>query len=329
MARGKYQLELQDMRAFLFLLYKSGEREDRTGLQRVPIQEILGYLGHASIERLEQSLRNLTKVTIDLDYINNGTPHSVSCHFLSFDVSRTIDGDLEYAFDPILMQFIFDPKIYAKINMAIYKEFKTTQGAKMFEILSLYQNRKHRTWHVSLEEFKQRFGVAEDRYNRFDNLRRVVIEKAIEECNTHAPFGVRVQYIRSGRGGRVTGLEFSIVPRSEIVLTKRSKPAKKKPRDPLTVDMLTGHSDTEAGRKLVVSEEAVADASTLLEQFYGTDTALVTYLDTWRASVDGEAIADPDQTFLSWLRARLESERSPQPDRFDNNVLDSILMEFE
>lgn len=192
MARGKHQLDLQDMKAFLYLLHRSYIQSDNPGVQRVPVSEVLRYLGHTSVSHMQKSLRNLGSVKIEIDYQEGDEQRSVSCHFLSYDVSRTSNSMLEYAFDPILLKFIFEPEIYGKINMSLFSQFKTSQGAKLYAIMTLFKNRFHRTWTVSVDEFRARMGVSPDQYIRFDNLRRQVIEKAVTEINRIAPFGIEV-----------------------------------------------------------------------------------------------------------------------------------------
>ncbi|NDV52273.1 replication initiation protein [Yangia sp. PrR003] len=331
MARGKYQLELQDMRVFLFLLHQSHNRDDRSRLQRVKVVDVLQYIGHTSIDLLERSLKNLTDVKIEIDYQENGVPHSVGCHFLSYDVSRTFNGYIEYAFDPILMRFIFDPKIYAKINIALFKQFRTIQGAKLFEILTLFQKRKYRTWQVSLEEFRDRLGVPADQYTRFDNLRRSVIDRAVDECNSLAPFGVRTRYIRSGRGGRVTEIEFAIIPRRELPASSvPAKTKKAKNRDALTVDMLTGHTDEEIGRDLLVSDEALDEAISLLEAHGQGDEDLQSYIDEWREAATEEDISSgPSASFLRWLRVRFETQYASKSGILDADNLEQLMMEYQ
>ncbi|MHA6345945.1 RepB family plasmid replication initiator protein [Roseivivax sp. CAU 1761] len=331
MARGKYQLELQDMRLFIFLLHQSYGREDKTGIQFVPVADVLNYLGHRNLASLERSLRSLSSVKIEIDYEEEGQSRSVSCHFLSYDVSRTTNGTLEYAFDSILMRFIFEPKIYAKINMALFQQFKTTQGAKLFEIMSLFHKRTHRSWLVTVDEFRARLGIADDQYERFDNLRRSVIDRAVNEVNRLAPFGVVVDYIRGGRGGKVVSMEFKVVPRNELPLEALTleKARKPKGRDPQTVDMLTGHTDEETGRDLLVPHEAMQEALQVLEANSLGDADLPAYLDEWRETARQQKVTDPGAAFLQWLRLRFDASHEPDIDVFDADILENLLTEFE
>ncbi|EPX83547.1 Initiator RepB protein [Salipiger mucosus DSM 16094] len=331
MARGKHQLDLQDMKTFLYLLHRSYNESADAGIQSVPVAELLNYLGHTSIKLMHRSLKNLGSVKIDIDYREGDDEHSVSCHFLSYDVSRTSNGMLEYAFDPILMRFIFEPQIYGKINMSLFSHFKTTHGAKLYEIMTLFKNRFHRTWTVPVDEFRDRFGIGTDQYCRFDNLKRHVIEKAVKEVNRIAPFGIDVSYIRGGKGGKVETLRFTVIPRTELpseAVATGNDPIPRG-RDPKTVDMLTGQTDEENTLNLTVSDEALEEAVFIMSS-NGTDEGeLERYLDDWRASVAGQRVTDPGVNFLRWLRLKFSTRKETEMEQLDDSVIDSILAEYE
>ena len=338
-AKGQQDLTLSDMKTFHYLLQRSYNKLQEQTLFTIPVADLLTYLNHSSVSKVQQTLQKLGDVTICIEYTNpeTGDEHEAKAHFLSYDVSKAENGVLTYAFDPILLQFLYEPKVYAKLNLNFIRSFKTTYGSKLYEVMSFFQHRYSRVWPVPIDEFRERMGVAVDQYTRFDNLKLNVIEKAVQEVNAIAEFWVEVEYVRGGRGNKVIELRFSIVPRpSEIsiageALTK-GKPGRKKKiadRDPNTVDMLDGKTDSERDDDLPLSNEALDNGKELLMENGKAPETIVGLEDEWREAVKGNFVSDPDLNFLRWLNLKLQKENLDVLDDVDEDLFGSILEDFE
>ena len=320
-------------------MQRSYSKLQDNALHSIPVADLLKYLNHSSVAKIEQTLQKLGSVTIDLEYKNpeTGNEHSVKAHFLSYDVSKAENGILTYAFDPLLIQFLYEPKVYAKLNLNFIRSFKTTYGSKLYEVMSFFQHRYSRTWSVSMEDFRERMGVSPSQYTRFDNLKLNVIEKAIQEVNAIAEFWVEVEYVSGGRGNKVIELRFSIVPRpNELTITadklEKGKPGRKKKdvkRDPHTVDMLDGKTDEERQDNLPLSNEAIDNGRELLMQYEHLPETVDDFEDKWREAVRGNFVSDPDLNFLRWLNLKLQKESLDILEDVDEDLFGSILEDFE
>jgi hypothetical protein len=330
MARGQNDLELADLKLFNFLLERAYWHLEKRSIHEIPVRDALGYLGHTSVARLETSLQRLGSVKVEIDYQQDDVMHSATCHFLSYDVSKAENGILQYAMDPIMLKFLWEPKVYAKINMRFFQQFRTSYGAKLYEIMALFQNRRQRTWVVSVEELREKLGVSPGQYERFDNLKKSVIDRALGEVNELATFGVSLEMVKGGRGGRVIELRFSIVPRSEVELGGSPALAgKKSGRDPNTLDLMDGQTDLERGSEVVVSTEAIDRAHDMLEEAgMGVET-VQRHLDDWRESIRRRQISDPSGHFLQFLQLRIEAARDEDLADIDADVFDDILKDFD
>jgi hypothetical protein len=331
MARGQNDLDLADLKMFNFLLQRSYNKLNERTIHEIAVSDVLSFLKHTSVARLEQSLKKLGNVKIDIDYQEDGVDHSVSCHFLSYDVSKTENGMLSYAFDSILLRFLWEPKIYARINMKFFSQFRTSYGAKLYEIMAFYQHRHHRTWAVSIETLRHSLGVSEGQYDRFDNLKKAVIEKAVNEVNALATFGVNVEYIRGGRGGKVVEVRFSIVPRSELapIPSDVSPSAKKAVRDPDTVDLLDGQTDSERGSNLIISSQAMEEAREILLSNDSNPDDLEDLVEQWRSSVVATQVTDANLNFLRWLSLTLNRRSDDNLGLVEEDVITTLLAGFE
>lgn len=307
MAKPRGQIDLVDNKTFNYLLLRAYKNLPNRTIHKIPVSEVLDFLRHTSTTRLHESLDNLGKVNVEIDYIDDdGSAHSVTAHYLSFDLSKAENGILQYAFDSILLEFLKEPKVYALVNLDKARHFRSTYGIKLYETMLMYYRRYSPVWRPTVDELRSFFGV-ENSYDRFDNLRRKVIETAVGEVNEIAEFDVTVEYIRGGRGGKVEEVEFTAVTKSHAQLiavpdmTARSRT--KKDRDPNTVDLLDGRTDLERGAPPALQATTLDDAREMIGQ-----GDVGTYEDEWRREMHGRIVRDPDISFLSWLGARLQKE---------------------
>ena len=330
MARGQNDLELADLKLFNFLLERAYWHLEKRSIHEIPVRDALGYLGHSSVARLETSLQRLGSVKVEIDYQQDDVRHSVTCHFLSYDVSKAENGILQYAMDPIMLKFLWEPSVYAKINLRFFQQFRTSYGMKLYEIMALFQNRRQRTWVVSVEELREKLGVSPGQYERMDNLKKSVIDRALGEVNELATFGVALEVVKGGRGGRVVELRFSIVPKAEVEIGKPpALPAKKSNRDPNTLDLMDGQTDAERGSEVVVSTEAIDQAHRMLEEAGMGEEAVQRYLDEWRDSIRRRQISDPSGHFLQFLQLKIDAEREEDLADIDEDVFADILKDFD
>jgi plasmid replication initiation protein len=335
MARGKSSLDITDYNTFNYLLQRSYNQLNKKSIHQIPVSDLLNFLSHTSIERVEKTLKKLSTITIEIDYKNVDTKeeHSVQAHFLSYDVSKAENGILTYAFDPILLKFLWEPKIYTTISLQFMQNFKNCYAHQLYQIMSFYQHRYQRVWTPEIYELRQRLGVGDDQYIRFDNLKRAVIDKAVNEVNQFAQFYIETSLIRGGKGGKVVAVKFEIVERPDEVKipsldnTKGSK--KNKIRDPNTIDFVDGKTDSERGGDLVISKEALDDAKNMLEENNVPIETVVNFEEEWRQAVNGMKVTDPDLNFLRWIRIQMEKKQNDDISNLDDDIFGDILAEFE
>lgn len=328
MARGQHDLELPDIKLFNYFLQRSYTKLAERDIHEIPVSDVLSLLKHTSVARLEASLKKLGNVKIEIDYHQDGEEHSVSCHFLSYDICKAEDGILKYAFDPILLRFLWEPAVYGRINLRFFNQFKSPYGAKLYEILTLYVHRHNRTWSASIAELRTALGVPDDQYARFDNLKRSVLDKAIAEVNALSGFGVDVEYIRGGRGGKVVEVRFTVTNRPELAQVPNDRLLtgnNRNLRDPNTVDMLDGQTDSERGTQLIITSQTMDEAASMLAEADLADESVEGFLDEWRRHARDIQMTDPNLNFLRWMRVKLEGLKDSALDEIDDDVIANLL----
>lgn len=296
-------------------------------VHRLPVRDVMEYLRIDRVSKLKDSLERLGKGSCSIDYrdFEDGTPRTILGHFLSSDVSSTASGMLFFAFDPIIVQFLHDPKVYAMISVSRFRDLKTFAAQRLYENMSLKSRMHAPVWEVTVDELRQIFQTG-DKYARFDNFRTNVIERAVAEVNAIADFDVLVEYVKGGRGGGVVSIKFKPVTKShsrliEAAATKSAVARRKKSPDRHTVDMLDGQTWEERGGPAEVSLDAVEEARRLLPEGMEVNALL----SEWREVNRGRALREPDMLFLNWVRARIEQEGDPLLKDIDADVFGALL----
>jgi hypothetical protein len=330
MARESGEIDLIDRKLFNYLL-KRGYRtlQERT-IHEVPVRDVLEYLRFTSTTPLNESLSRLGKANIEIDYRDaDGSDHTSVLHYLSFDLSKTENGILQFAFDPILLKFLYQPKIYATLDLNTYRKFKSNYAAKLYEVMSMIARRRDNVWSPTVQDMCDRLGVPVTMRDRFDNLRARVIEKAVDEVNDLAEFDLTVDYIRGGRGGKVIRVSFQTQNKSHIRLLQsrdindprgRQRGA---PRDPKTVDIMDGRTDEERNGP-------VLNASTLghAKSIVGKEDVSA-YEEAWWKEMNGRSVKDPDISFIRWLEAQVAKEADSSVAEVEDDTLASLIEKWE
>jgi hypothetical protein len=339
LARETGDLELADRKLFNYLTYRVYKSIRDADVHRIPVGEVLDYLGHRSTASLNDSLKRLSTASIQIEYIDdNGSKRTSGVHYLSFDLSHTADGFLYFAFDPLVRSCLYEPRVYAILSLARIKRFRSDYGARLYEMMSMYASRRDPCWKVSIEEFRDRLNVRGAGYERFDNLKRRIVDRAIEECNEVAEFDVSVEFQRGGRGGKVVGLKFTAMDKShsslmqarDLLYDAKGRGGPRTARDPHTIDLIDGRSDEERGDIPALKAETVQEAKDLIADYpslseKGVDALLLEFMEKHR----NRRVRDADSTFLRWLFVLIEREKDAQIREIDDDTIGDLLAKWE
>jgi hypothetical protein len=101
-----------DEHVFTYLLCRSYYDIEKGSVHTLPVRDVLEFTRLKGPAKLHESLRRLSSGLIEIDYIekDSGDERTLFAHYLSADVSRTDKGMLTFAFDPILVPFLRDPR---------------------------------------------------------------------------------------------------------------------------------------------------------------------------------------------------------------------------
>ena len=122
------------------------------------------------------------------------------------------EGICTYSFAPELRYKLYNPRMYAKLNLRLQNQFTSKYALVLWEICFDYfdtARSEGETPFIPLETFKELMGLDETDYPAFKELNRNVIKPAINEINALTNYFVEVEHKRIGR--KVAELKFRIV----------------------------------------------------------------------------------------------------------------------
>ena len=140
---------------------------------------------------------------------------------------------------------------YKKENVLL---LKGEYSIDLYHIAKKYEGMT--TFQMTLEDYKLELGLPKS-YNRINNLKARALEPAIDEINEKTDINISYENIKRGR--TVTGLKFTIKPKTKFKKNLETK------RDLHTADMFTveGLSDKQLGR-IARNPRFVADYNELV-----------------------------------------------------------------
>ena len=121
------------------------------------------------------------------------------------------NGICTYAFAPHLRYQLYNPRVYAKLNLRLQNRFKSQYALILWEVCFDYfdaDRDQGETPFILLETFRELIGIGDREYQTFKALNRDVIKPAIKEINALTDYHVEIEHKRIGR--RIGELKFRI-----------------------------------------------------------------------------------------------------------------------
>ena len=167
---------------------------------------MVGYNSN-DFDTLRASLRALAETVAEWDMLDEqGRQEWGVSSLLSF--AKLKNGVCEYAYSPALAQKLYDPKIYALINVQIQRKFSSGHGLALYENCYRFVRTGSTGW-WSLDVFRKLMGVdASDYYSSFKHLNAKIIKPAVAEVNKSSDIVIEPEFQKKGR--TVTDIRFKI-----------------------------------------------------------------------------------------------------------------------
>ena len=195
------KISLLQRRAWNVLLANAYSELQTAEIHRVSVVEL---------DYLKETLEALGACQVKWNLLNKDKKEKWG--FANLLASAEIEnGICTYAFAPHLRHQLYNPRIYAKLNLRLQNRFKGQYALVLWEVCFDYfdtDRDQGETPLIPLETFRELMGIEADEYQTFKALNQFVIKPAIKEINDLTDYHVEIEQKRIGR--RIGELKFRI-----------------------------------------------------------------------------------------------------------------------
>jgi len=120
-------------------------------------------------------------------------------------------GVFTYAYSPKLRQLLHNPRVYARLDLNLQKQFESKYALALWELCADYLGASREygeTPFIELDTYRALMGIKEGGYPKFKEFNRCAVKEPVAEINSISDFQVSVDYLRQGR--KVTALKFKM-----------------------------------------------------------------------------------------------------------------------
>lgn len=180
----------------------------RTHTINVPIMcSMLGWEASNNIDLLKESLLALQQTTIQFNLREEGHEVWESMTMLSY--AHIKNGVCTWRYDEALAEKLYDPAMFAMINLKVQRQLDTAYALNLYENLYRFRNTNQgSTGDWSLDFFREIIGATADYYNEYSELNRKIIKPSLEKINKDTDINATVVPIKKSR--QVVGLKFFV-----------------------------------------------------------------------------------------------------------------------
>jgi Initiator Replication protein len=300
-------LTLVDRKLFNVLLAYSYEAIYQNAAQefQAPAAEIrraIGWEAHDSNTKIVASLRRLQKTIVTIGYYSEAEglrQRNITLLVMS-DVPLG-EGVIRWRFSDYLAPYLGDPSQWARVHLPVMRKFSSVYALKLYELLSLYVHRRHKSWEAPVGQLRDLLGAVGKSFLNWAQFERKVVLIAVTEINAFAPFQVEYRTVKAPRSKRIDIVVFTIVQRGAV--TESTRPAA---RQQGTLRLEHDSRTVERKRSATVDGLAAELGADLLDrlgnEYPGVDVDdAVREWTAWSIG-RGEEVHSPSAAFGAWFR---------------------------
>jgi hypothetical protein len=180
----------------------------------------LGTLAQAAgfdsndVQTLREALEALVDVKIKWNILDtDGEEEWGVSTFLAQAVTKK--GVCRYAYAPDLRRKLYNPEIYARINLSVQERFGSGYALALYENCVRFRRVGTTGW-ITLERWRDLLGVEEGQYEQFKYFNRDVLKPAVREVNRYSDIRVKMETKRESR--RIVALKFTVSENPQLRL---------------------------------------------------------------------------------------------------------------
>ena len=184
----------------------------------LPVKHLCAMLGwdeSNNIERLQDALRKLASTSIEFNMMEDGKHVWRVMAMLSY--GEINEGTCTYSYSEYLAERLYDPEMYATINIGVQRRFEGSYALTLYENCIRYKAVGSTGW-LELERFRRIMGADAALYDDFYRLNERVIKPSLKEINRVSDIQLVPEFQKQGR--KVSAVRFLITENPQQTLLK-------------------------------------------------------------------------------------------------------------
>lgn len=173
---------------------------------------MLGWDESNKLEHLKEALQKLAETSIQFNLKEDGKDVWRVMSMISFGEIK--DGFCTYRYDEYLAERLFDPVMYAVINLSVQKKFDSGHALNLYEnCLRFKDTQSGSTGWWTLEFLRDVMGATGPHYDEFFRLNSKAIKPAVEQINRESDILLTPEFKKTGRS--VSEIRFLVVEKTK------------------------------------------------------------------------------------------------------------------
>lgn len=223
---ARYRLSLQEKRVVIWLtsqVQKTDGDFNEHVLSIKEFAELTGVRGDRLYSELQAITRRLMQKIISIYPI--GENRLIQVAWLGSADYKFDKGTVSLSFHPHLQPFMLNLKNhFTALNLSDLMGLQSIYSVRIFELMKQYETIGKRE--ISLKDLREYCGITNDKYKKFSDFKKRIIEAAKNEINEKTDIFIDYEESKSAR--KVTSLSFSIKNNPNYGITEFEKMQKEK-----------------------------------------------------------------------------------------------------
>lgn len=213
--KTRYTLNTQQYKIILYIISQIEKEDDDFKIYKFDIKNFCSLCGIKYHSKNYQNLKDSIKELRDKSFWIETPKKDMLVSWLDKVEIDKEENIVSMRLDDRLKPFLLEiKKNYTFYELGYVLLMKSKYSLRLYELLKSYAYLG--SWEVPLEELKLKLDCAND-YDRWDNLKKWVIDKAIVEINKYTD--LQVDYTTSRIGKAIGVIHFTINRKAEGTLT--------------------------------------------------------------------------------------------------------------
>jgi plasmid replication initiation protein len=177
---------------------------------RVTAEELLVFfnMGRENHSYLKQELTTLSETKVVYNILGKNKKYKKWGSFHLIAGFEYDNGVVKYSFPHQIEEMILNPKMFGKINLVAIKGLRSRYSIALYELAEDYLNAQIPK--MSIGKFRELMGVKVGQYSNNKDLRKRVIEVAIDEINRSEVIAFTISYEFEKTGRKITHIKFIV-----------------------------------------------------------------------------------------------------------------------